>query len=99
MRREFYPLIPFLRSQFNKVALIKDFALCDGKQYTLDMVKQLVATFDGDPGSVQNDNSYVFLGKYSPMSNFYKCDFKLEGHTYESSEQAYQHKKAQYAAK
>ena len=55
-------------------------------------------SFDGDPDLVQNDNTYIFLGKYSPLSNFYKCKFKFEGQTYDSSEQAYQHKK-QYAAK
>ena len=38
----------------------------------------------------------AFLGKYCPLSNFYQCEFELDGNRYSCVEQGYQAAKAEY---
>lgn len=95
-RREFYPLLPFLKKQYGaqKVYLRKDTLVCDKKEYTVDSIQTLLDGLKGDPGSLSNDTTHVFLGKYSPLSNFFPCEIEINGNKYCSAEQAYQHAKA-----
>ena len=40
-------------------------------------------------------NVVGFASEYFPLSNFYKCDIQIEGETWDSTEQYFQHKKCQ----
>ena len=44
--------------------------------------------------SVTKNGQVQFLGKYCPLSNFYRCNFRIEGEWYTSVEQFYQFQKA-----
>ena len=100
-RREFYPLISTLKTQFGKenVYLKKDILVCNKQEYNVQKLPKLLERVKGDPGSRNNSNVHVFLGKYSPLSNFFPCDIKVNDTDFCSSEQAYQHAKCIYAGK
>ena len=98
-RRDIYPLLPFLKRKYgaNKVFVKLDRLFCEGKEYTVDTIPKLLANIKEDPGAVADANTHVFLGKYSPLSNFFSCSITVDGNSYCSSEQAYQHAKASFA--
>ena len=72
--------------------------MVDGTRYTVDNIDSVPPEFS----EKRNATHLIFGGIHSvhhPLSNWYLCKFVFEGHTFESSEQAYQWAKAKAEAK
>ena len=75
-----------------------DILMVDGTRYTVDNMDSVTPEFS----EKSNATHLIFGGTHSvhhPLSNWYPCKFVFEGHTFESSEQAYQWAKAKAKAK
>ena len=83
-----------------KVYLVGDVLILDGKRYTVDELQNLPVELSPRQFSERvNADFHVFGGIHSvstPFSNWYPCKLQYKGHTFKSVEQAYQYAKALY---
>jgi ribA/ribD-fused uncharacterized protein len=76
-----------------KATMVMDKVKVDGKLYGVDQLNKLPEKCDLSLGcQKQNDHVVSFFGRYSFLSNFYKCSFTVEGITYNCGEQFIQQK-------
>ena len=74
--------------------------MIDGERYTVDNMHTV--PYELHPcqfGEKKNDTHLLFGGihsVYNPLSNWYPCKIKFNGHEFDISEQAYQWAKADY---
>ena len=84
------------RKRGMRASLIGDSLIVDGHKYTVDTMHTLpqeintVATSTRDVGG----NSVAFYSYLSPLSNFHKASFQIDGQWYTSSEQYFHYQKA-----
>ena len=83
-----------------KVHLVGDVLILDGKRYGVDELHNLPVELSPRQFSERiNDEFHIFGGIHSastPFSNWFRCKIQYEGHTFKSVEQAYQYAKARY---
>ena len=83
-----------------KVYLVGDVLILDGKRYTVDELQNLPVELSPRQFSERvNADFHVFGGIHSvstPFSNWYPCKLQYKVHTFKSVEQAYQYAKALY---
>lgn len=98
-RRKLIPCLQKARTlpQYNgKCWLVKDKLIIDGKTYTVDTIHELPSPLN--PESIYTptkDGVTLFYTQMSPLSNFYRVHFKLDGAEWNSVEQYYSYKMAQ----
>jgi ribA/ribD-fused uncharacterized protein len=94
-RSQLFPIYKAALTQKKKAALIVDNLFIDGKKYTTSSLDSLSPELQ--PKSLatkQIGNTIIFHGMNSVFSNFFSCNFELDGTKYSSSEQYFQNKKA-----
>lgn len=71
--------------------------LIDGKMYSADNLEAIPAELHPSSNATREQgDKVIFHGSSSIFSNFHNAPFKVQGTTYNSSEQFYQHKKAEH---
>ena len=71
--------------------------ILDGKKYHQYNVHTLPAQLGPSEVTSVSDNERIgFFGELNPFSNFYPCEFVLDGQEYHSTEQFIQATKAEY---
>lgn len=98
-RRQIMPVFFEAKRFDNTTYMVKDEIRFRSGVYTVQTIDKLLAQLP-DRGQrvgmrIQN-NVCEFLGKYCPLSNFYRCTFDMDGKRYSCVEQGYQAAKAEY---
>ncbi len=87
------PVLKAAQAAGLKSTLVMDKVKVDGKLYSCDQLDKLPVSCDLTRGcQKQNDKVVSFFGRYSPFSNFYKCNFTVNNIKYNCGEQFIQHK-------
>ncbi|KAK2146076.1 hypothetical protein LSH36_633g01002 [Paralvinella palmiformis] len=85
------PVMKAAKAAGLKSTLIMDTVKVEGTIYSTDQLDELPDKCNLSIScQKQNDKAVCFFGRYSPLSNFYKCSFTLEGITYNCSEELIQ---------
>ena len=80
--------------------MVRDTIIHDGKRYTIDNANELFTKLGSkDLGALANKDVYAFLGRFSPLSNFFQHSFEFKGTSYLCAEQAYQVHKARHCGR
>jgi ribA/ribD-fused uncharacterized protein len=89
------PVFTAAKSQGKKASFVGNKLKVDGRLYGVSDVNTLPANLNPEQSCIkQNSDLICFFGRYTPFSNFYRCDITVEGHKYNCVEQYLQHKKA-----
>lgn len=97
-RRALYPIMKSARDSKRYAAIRGDKLVIGNDVYTVDTLHKLPA--DLDPANLctkKHGNVVAFFGGHSPLSNFFKCNIEIDGKTYSSVEQYFQHQKCVFA--
>jgi ribA/ribD-fused uncharacterized protein len=96
-RGRLIPVMKAAKAAGLKSTLIMDKVKIEGKMYSTDQLNELPDRCNLSIScQKQSDKVMCFFGRYSPLSNFYKCSFTLDGTTYNCSEQFIQQKRCEY---
>ena len=83
-----------------RVFLNGDILMIDGTRYTVDNMDSVPPELHPRQFSEKRNATHLIFGGihsvHHPLSNWYPCKLVFKGHTFESSEQAYQWQKASY---
>jgi ribA/ribD-fused uncharacterized protein len=94
-----WPILQKARQKGMLAFLNVDTLTIDGKRYTSNDLGKLPT--DLDPAKIATkevgDNMLVFFGGQSPLSNFHKSNFVVNGIEYDCNERFYVHSKAEFA--
>ena len=92
-RRILQPVFYLAKQHKMKASLNQDKLYIDGKLFNVTNINDV--PFDiSCLNQKEDDATLAFHGRFSPFSNFYPAEFKIDGSTYSCSEQFYQHEKA-----
>ena len=102
-RQKLYAIFKKAKNMDNykkRVFLNGDILMVDGTRYTVDNMDSVPPELHPRQFSEKRNATHLIFGGihsvHHPLSNWYPCKFVFEGHTFESSEQAYQWAKAKY---
>ena len=96
-QRSLMPVFKAMKSAGERVSLVGDYIVHNRSRYTTKNVHLLYPYLDGkDPCATDGENVYAYFGRHSPLSNFYRCDLKIDDRSYNCVEQAYQEAKARH---
>ena len=90
-----FPIYKAAIKQGMKALLVADKLFIENKRYMVDSLDTLPVSLQ--PKNLchkQGNNMILFYGRDSIMSNFYSCNFTLDGKQYSSSEKYYQYQRA-----
>ena len=74
-----------------------DRLVIDGKEYGANDMMDIPAPFNLKKNCErENGEKIAFFGKWSPLSNFHPCKFKVQGQEFNCAEQFLQHSKATF---
>ena len=92
-RGQLMPVMRAAQAAGLKSTMVMDKIKVDGKLYGVDQLNMLPEKCDLSLGcQKENDQVVSFFGRYSFLSNFYKCSFTVDGITYNCGEQFIQQK-------
>jgi ribA/ribD-fused uncharacterized protein len=97
-RRALFPVMKRAR-ELNHHAVIKgDRLFIDRQPYTVNTVNNLPAELQPAAAAIRKEeNVLAFFSGATPLSNFYRANFIIDGRTYTSMEQYFQYSKALFA--
>ena len=94
-RSQLYKVFKLAREKHFKVKMVADFLIINGTRYTVDSMDKLPPEIHPKAEAERyTDNSVLFYGGYSVLSNFYSCCFVVNGQRFTSVEQYFQYEKA-----
>ena len=98
-RRTLRPVMTALqRKGIKEVHMKREYIFINGQRYGEENIRSLLQICgDLHIAAKKNEHVYAFLGKVSPLSNFFRSEFKYGSHYFTSVEMGYQFAKAQYA--
>jgi ribA/ribD-fused uncharacterized protein len=90
------PVMAAARSQNIKAMFVSDKIRVDGHTYGVNDIHRLPANLNPEQGCIkESEDTICFFGKHTPLSNFYDCKFKVDGHEFNCVEQFLQKSKAE----
>ena len=90
------PVLSAAKSSGAKATLVGNKIRVEGKLYSADQIDDLPPEIIPERGCTsENKDVLCFFGRYSPLSNFYKCSFNFNGRSYNCIEQFLQSRKAE----
>ena len=90
------PVLSLAKSKGLKATLIANKILIESKSYSVDQIKDLPPDLNPEKECIiQDSNTVCFFGRHTPLSNFYKSHFVLNGHHYNCAEQFLQCRKTE----
>ena len=101
-RQKLYPIFKKAKhiDRYKKVHLNKDILVLDDQRYNVDSIGTLPADVHPRRFSEKRNHTHLLVGgihsEFQPLSNWYPCKVQFKGHTFNSSEQAYQWGKADF---
>ena len=96
-RKVLYPYVKAARVAKVPHSVVGDKLIIKGKPYTRDTIAAIPADIDPVRACTrQNENTVIFHGRDSPFSNFHHAPFTVNNVQFNSSEQFYQLKRAEY---
>ena len=101
-RQKLYPIFKKAKhiGRYKKVHLNEDILVLDDQRYNVDSIGTLPADVHPRRFSEKRNHTHLLVGgihsEFQPLSNWYPCKVQFKGHTFNSSEQAYQWAKADF---
>ena len=101
-RQKLYPIFKKAKhvDTYKKVHLNEDILVIDDNRYNVDSIGSLPADLHPRRFSERRNDTHLLVGgihsEFQPLSNWYPCKVQFKGHTFNSSEQAYQWAKADF---
>lgn len=96
-RQSLFPIIKAAKSDGKRCVVVGDTLIIDGKRYPRGALHNLPENLNlRNLSSKQDESSLAFYGVNHPLSNFYPCQFSVEGETFNCVEQFYQSHKARF---
>ena len=101
-RQKLYPIFKKAKhiDRYKKVHLNEDILVLDDQRYNVDSIGTLPADVHPRRFSEKRNHTHLLVGgihsEFQPLSNRYPCKVQFKGHTFNSSEQAYQWAKADF---
>ena len=101
-RQKLYPIFKKAKhiDRYKKVHLNEDILVLDDQRYNVDSIGTLPADVHPRRFSEKRNHTHLLVGgihsEFQPLSNWYLCKVQFKGHTFNSSEQAYQWAKADF---
>ena len=101
-RQKLYPIFKKAKhiDRYKKVHLNEDILVLDDQRYNVDSIGTLPADVHPRRFSEKRNHTHLLVGgihsEFQPLSNWYPCKVQFKGHTFNSSEQAYQWAKADF---
>jgi hypothetical protein len=96
-RNALLPIVKKARATDMKCAIVGDILYLESKRYSKHDLHKLPPALSPVNVSTRSDNECLaFFGKSNPLSNFHGCSFSIGGVKYNSTEQFYQSKKADF---
>ena len=90
------PVLSAARAKGAKATLVGNKIRVEDKIYSANQIADLPPEINPERGcTTENKETLCFFGRYSPLSNFYKCSFNLNGRSYNCMEQFLQTRKAE----
>ena len=90
------PVLAAAKSKGIKASLVAEKVRINDKFYGVDQIKDLPPDLNPEKGCIhENDDTICFYGRYTPLSNFFKCDLTVNGQKYNCVEQFVQSRKAE----
>ena len=84
------------RASGAKASMVANKVKIDGRLYSVDQMKEIPCNCNPELACVkENENSLCFFRRYSPLRNFYRCQFRINNTTYTTMEQFIQQSKAE----
>ena len=95
-RHTLMPVMMAARANKKKAIFIKDKIKVEGQLYGEHDISKLPANLNPEQGCIRESKDTIcFFGKHTPLSNFYMCPIKVDGHSYNCVEQYLQKSKAE----
>ena len=80
-----------------RIKFRQDRLVIDGREYGANELFDIPAPFNLKKECEREDSEKIaFFGKWSPLSNFHPCKFKVQGQEFNCAEQYLQHSKAMF---
>jgi len=99
-RKSLYPIWKAAKKDKKDCSLVGDKLKIEGVVYTDKTLHTLPGKYNPANLATQTKNGVTaFFSKSSPLSNFYKCNISIDGHSYSSVEQYLQHERAIHGGK
>ena len=101
-RQKLYPIFKKAKhiDRYKRVHLNEDILVLDDQRYNVDSIGTLPADVHPRRFSEKRNHTHLLVGgihsEFQPLSNWYPCKVQFKGHTFNSSEQAYQWAKADF---
>lgn len=90
------PVLSVAIAKGSKATLVANKLKVDGKLYSADQINDLPHDLDPEKGCiVENRATVCFFGRYTPLSNFSKCEITVLGRHFNCIEQYLQYRKAE----
>ena len=84
-------------TEFFKKCRMEEDVLINGTRYTVHNLHELPEQLNGFHLNSRSDiQTYAYFGENNPFSNFYACEFTINGRTYINTEQYIQSEKAKH---
>ena len=94
-RIRMYPIMKAAHKENKKAQMVGDKLIIEGRRYSFDSLDSLPASLQLSNLSTRVlDNTVLFFGKDSYLSNFYPTQLILNGKTFSGPEQFYEYQKA-----
>lgn len=86
--RKLLPIRKAAKLQGMRPKMVNDKLIINSQAYTVKTLNQLPDSLKPETVSMRREGTYTFFfSEASPLSNWYPCTFKVDGQTYNSSEQ------------
>ena len=101
-RQKLYPMFKKAKhmNNYKRVFLNDDNLVIDDVRYNVDTIDTLPAELHPRRFSERRNKTHLLVGgihsEFQPLTNWYPCKVQFKGHTFDSSEQAYQWAKADF---
>ena len=92
-RLKLKPVLKLARQVDDNAKLMIDKIVFQNKQYSVGNIQSIPLNLQ-EIGTEVTDTHVYFKGSYSPLSNLYSCHLNVNDHSFNSSEQLFQFKKA-----
>ena len=92
-RLKLKPVLKLAKKVDTNAKLVYDKIVFQKKLYSVDNIQSIPLDLQGI-GTKVTDTHVFFKGRYAPLSNLYNCQLHVDGHSFHSSEQLFQFKKA-----
>ena len=99
IRRQLKYVLKVAKKTDSTAYLLKDKLIYNGKALSLADCYEVKEFNVEQIGYISKANSVLFHGRFCPLSNFYPCNFEVNGKRFNSTEQFYQYQKAVYSGR